>query len=219
MRALPAPLLVVTDRHGCLYPPSSAAEEAESAGLLLVVRRILEGGARWVWFRERDLDRDTRRYLADDLLRVVRAFGGALTIGGDPALAAALGADGVHMPGTVTQEDLRRARDLMPAPALVGVSAHSLADVEAAARAGSDYVTLSPIFETASKPGYGPVLGPDIFGAASRLGLPVIALGGITPANAPVCRETGAAGIAVMGGLMRTGDPTEATRTLLKAWG
>ena len=260
MRALPSPLLVVTDRHGCIDPPPHAGEggrgatgrgdrdlsgkggaplsrpsltrgptsPAERGGdartddptarLLLVVCSILEGGARWVWLRERDMDHEGRRSLADDLLRVVRAFGGILTIGGDPGLAAVIGAEGVHLPGTATADDTRRARGLLPASALVGISAHSLRDVEAAARAGADYVTLSPIFETASKPGYGPALGPELLRAASHFGLPVIALGGITAANAPACREAGAAGIAAMGGLIRAADPAEAARTLLTAW-
>ncbi len=225
MRTLLSPLLVVTDRHAGSNPPPSAGErnvrakDPETSSLLFVVQCVLEGGASWIWFRDRDMDSDARRSLACDLLRLVRSSGGTLTIGGDPALVATIGADGVHLPGTASADDIARARDLLPEPALIGVSAHGIRDIEVAACAGADYVTLSPVFETRSKPGYGPALGPDILRAAAGIGLPVIALGGVTSANAAACRMSGAAGVAMMGGLMRADDPAKAARTVLDAWG
>ena len=87
-----------------------------------------------------------------------------------------------------------------------------------AARYGADYATLSPIFATPSKPGYGPALGPAALRAARACGLPVIALGGVTAETARPCHEAGAAGIAVMGGLMRSRDPAGDVGTLLDAW-
>ncbi len=85
------------------------------------------------------------------------------------------------------------------------MSAHSLGDLRAARDAGADYATLSPIFPTSSKPGYGPALGLDALRAATALGLPVLALGGVTAAMALSCRDAGAAGAAVMGEAMRGG--------------
>ena len=100
----------------------------------------------------------------------------------------------------------------------VGLSCHTLDDVRRAAEAGADYVTLSPVFLTDSKPGYGPALGPGIITEAERFGLPVLALGGVTPQNAAVCRAAGAAGIAVMGGVMGADDPGAAMAVLIRAW-
>lgn len=205
MRALPSPLLVVTDRLTANRP------------LVATVAALLEGGARWVWFRERDMDAASRRTLAIAVMARVQAHGGTFTMGGDPNLAAAIGADGVHLPGDATGDDIKRARDLL-ADGLVGVSAHSVREVETAAGAGADYATLSPIFSTASKPGYGPALGTASISLAAELGLPVIALGGITPANTAACREADAAGIAVMGGLMRPLVSAEAAAGFLGAW-
>ncbi len=86
------------------------------------------------------------------------------------------------------------------------------------AAAGADYVTLSPIFLTGSKPGYGPALGPAALARiARRVGLPVLALGGVGPENARACLSAGAAGVAVMGGVMRAADPGAAVRELLAA--
>jgi thiamine-phosphate pyrophosphorylase len=95
------------------------------------------------------------------------------------------------------------ARARLGAHALIGVSAHGDADVAAAAAAGADYATLSPIFATASKPGYGPELGVAALTRAARHGLPILALGGVTAERVDECLRAGAAGIAVMGEVMR----------------
>ena len=77
--------------------------------------------------------------------------------------------------------------------ALIGASAHSAAEAAALLRAGADYVTISPVFLTASKPGYGPAMGLDGLAriVAGSTG-PGMALGGITPENAALCRAAGA---------------------------
>lgn len=158
-----------------------------------------------------------RRRVGERLIGLVRAAGGKLTVGGDIDLAAALGADGVHLGGG-RSASVAAARDRLGADAWVGVSAHGGGEVVQAAEAGADYATLSPIFATASKPGYGPALGPDALRAASRSGFPVLALGGIGPDTLPACREAGAAGVAVMGLPMRAPDPAAAVRRCLDAW-
>ncbi|MGU3403743.1 thiamine phosphate synthase [Methylobacterium brachiatum] len=206
MRSLPSPLLAVTDRQGLSRP------------LMETVQALLDGGVRWVWFRDRDLDPETRRALGAGLAGRIRAAGAFLTVGGDVALARALGADGVHLGGGTGPDMVASARAALGPDALIGVSAHAPVEVEAAALAGANYVTLSPIYPTASKPGYGPALGPGGIAAACRAGLPVVALGGITPDRIPECRDAGAAGIAVMGGLMRAPDPAAAARAFLAPW-
>ncbi|GJD99544.1 thiamine phosphate synthase [Methylobacterium isbiliense] len=204
MNPLPSRLLVVTDRHGAAMPLPDRIGAA------------LAGGARWIWLRDRDLPDDERAALAAALIGQVAAAGGRLTIGRDVALAERIGADGVHL-GEAAAVAPARAR--LGARALLGLSAHSLSEVAAAREVGADYVTLSPIFASASKPGYGPALGLEGLRAACRLGLPVLALAGVTPATAPACLRAGAAGIAVMGGVMRAEDPAAAARDLLAACG
>ncbi|SDM47132.1 thiamine-phosphate pyrophosphorylase [Methylobacterium phyllostachyos] len=206
MRALPSPLLAVTDRHGHTRP------------LAETVQAILDGGGRWIWFRDRDLEPEARLRLGEAVAGRVRMAGGFLTVGGDVALARALGADGVHLGGGSGPEAIAAARDAMGAGALIGVSAHAPQEIAQAAAAGADYVTLSPIFPTASKPGYGPALGPEGIAAARRAGLPVVALGGVGSDSVAECRRAGAAAVAIMGGLMRASDPAMATKALLKAW-
>jgi thiamine monophosphate synthase len=82
-----------------------------------------------------------------------------------------------------------------------------------------DYVTLSPIFPTDTKPGYGPALAP---GGAAALQAPVpwLALGGIvSPERVRQCAAAGAAGIAALGAIMRADDPAQAANDLAEAWG
>lgn len=191
VRALPSSLLIVTDRHQAARP------------LPEVVARFLAGGAHWFWLRDRDLAPVERRALAEAIMGHTEPRGAALTIGGDVELARAVGAAGVHLRAA---REVSGARDRLGAGALVGTSAHSLADVSQAAAAGADYVTLSPIFASASKPGYGPALGTEALSEAAKLGIAVLALGGVTADNAAACRAAGAAGVAIMGPAMRAGD-------------
>ncbi|KQP62401.1 thiamine monophosphate synthase [Methylobacterium sp. Leaf111] len=212
MSGLPARLLVVTDRSATDVP------EVAVRNLRATLERLLRAGARWVWFRERDLAPDARRALARDIARLVQAEGGSLTIGADVALAAELGADGVHLPGGTTSAEIAEARRRLSG-GRIGVSAHTLEEIAVAARSGADYATLSPIFPTQSKPGYGPALGAAALETAAGFGIPVIALGGITVDSVDACRAAGAAGVAVMGALMHGADPVAEARAYLARLG
>jgi thiamine-phosphate pyrophosphorylase len=203
MIALPSRLVLVTDRHQAAAPLDDIVADAIAAG------------AGWFWLRDRDLPPADRRALAQRLLALTRPRGARLSIGGDIDLAAALAADGVHLAAAAA---VAAARARLGASALIGVSAHCDAEVAAAAAAGADYVTLSPIFATASKPGYGPALGLAGLGRAARHGMPVLALGGVTPARAAECLEAGAAGIAVMGEVMRAAAQPGGVREVFRGY-
>lgn len=116
----------------------------------------------------------------------------------------------VHLSSTEPFPEIR--------PALVGRSCHHGADVDRAVAEKCDYVFVSPVFETASKPGYGPALGPAGLAALCRRipplrapargsgqSLPVYALGGVLPERVSSCLQAGAYGVAVMGPVLR--DP------------
>lgn len=187
------PLLLITDR-------SQAA-----GGLLSAVAAAVGSGCRWVSLREKDLPLGAQADLLRALLPILSDVGGALTVHGAAELAPLC--HGVHLPDGADIASVRR--QLGPA-ALIGASCHDRAGVAGAARDGADYATLSPIFLTPSKPGYGPALGPP---ALSDLPLPTLALGGVEAGNAAACLQAGAAGLAVMGGVMR--DPGSVAGLLL----
>lgn len=169
------------------------------APLTEVVRAAVRGGAAWVVLRERDLPYEERAALAARLRDLVPP-GRLIVAGPDP-----LGGDAVHL----------AEADPLPdgGVELIGRSAHS-----APALSTEHYVTLSPIYPTATKPGYGPALGPAK--AAALAGeVPWLALGGIdSPERAADCARVGAHGIAVMGAVMRSGDPERTAAELAAAF-
>ena len=196
------PLLVISDRSQARRP------------LVEIAVAAFRGGCRWFSLREKDLPAAERRDLLRALVQLGHPFGATITAHEDIASVVTAGADGVHLPGG---GDPAVARRRLPF-GLIGVSAHSPAEAAAQLAAGADYVTLSPIFLSASKPGYGPAAGLDALAEAARLAPgPVIALGGIEADNAAACLAAGARGIAVMGAIMRAADPEETVRHLLAA--
>ncbi|MGI5212020.1 thiamine phosphate synthase [Plantactinospora sp. CA-290183] len=190
---VPRGVVVVTDRRQSARP------------LVDVVRAAVDGGARRVLLRERDLPREERLDLAGRLRAVLAPVGGTLLVaGGDP-----LGGYAVHL----------AAAGPYPPPALplVGRSCHD--PHELARISTEDYVTLSPVFPTPSKPGYGPPLYPvGLARLVARSPVPVLALGGIgTPEQVRACVNAGAVGVAVMGAVMRAADPAATVRALCAA--
>ncbi|WP_276199561.1 thiamine phosphate synthase [Chelatococcus sp. XZ-Ab1] len=102
--------------------------------------------------------------------------------------------------------------------ALIGMSVHSPGEARALDPETVDYAIAGPFAETASKPGYGPALGVDGLAAIVRASpVPVIAIGGIDAANVAHCLAAGAAGIAVMGSVMRAADPAAEMARLVAA--
>lgn len=172
-----------------------------------VVAAAVDGGARAVVLRERDLPSAERAALADDLRALLDAVGGTLVLAGGAVLPGTSPASAVHL---TSAEPLPR-----PRPALVGRSCHDPVGVAAAAAEGCDWVTVSPVRLTASKPGYGPALGEQGLAACCGLGVPVYALGGLGPDDADLCLSAGACGLAVMGGVMRAPDPAAFVADLL----
>ena len=153
--------------------------------------------------------------LAQRLLRVARDWDAILTLHGDPKLAQAAGLDGVHLSAA---GDAAAARVLLGHGDLIGISVHSVADVQALDPSLLDYAIAGPTYATASKSDYGPSLGMLGIGRiANATKVPIIAIGGITAEAVAELHVAGAAGIAVMGGVMRALDPKGEIKRLLQA--
>ncbi len=191
VRAPLGPLLVLTDRTQCRRP------------LVDVVAAAVDGGARTVVLREKDLPAGERVALADRLRAVLTPVEGTLVLAG-----ADVPADAVHLSRTDGVPE--------PRPALLGRSCHDRRAVDRAGAEGCDWVTVSPVRLTTSKPGYGPALGTAGLAALTD-GPPVYALGGLTPADTRPCLDAGAVGIAVMGAVMRAERPDLVVGELLAA--
>jgi thiamine-phosphate diphosphorylase len=198
---LPA-TLVLTDRR-----------QASAAGHTLtgVVRRAVEAGVRAVILREKDLPVADRAALAGELgRRVLVPAGGTLLVASDASLARQIGATGVHLSASDPPVPA-------PCPLLVGRSCHDARELDRATVEGCAYAIVSPVFETPSKPGYGPPLGLDgLRQLCERATIPVYALGGISPGRAAPCLRAGAAGVAIMGAVMGAANPGTVVRSLLE---
>jgi thiamine-phosphate pyrophosphorylase len=199
---LPAPpFLLVTDRRQARRP------------LRDVVAAALTAGCRWLSVREKDLPEDEQIALARSLLPMAHANAAKLMLHGEASLAAKAGADGVHLPAG---SDVVAARALIGPAKLVGISIHTVSEAEAIDPALVDYVLAGPAFETPSKPGYGPEIGrKGLLEIARAARVPVLAIGGVNAARLGELVAAGAAGVAVMGGVMRAPDPAREVAALI----
>lgn len=196
-------LLLVTDRRQARRP------------LAEIVSVAIAAGCRWISVREKDLPEDEQALLARRLLPVLRAVGARLLIHGEAALAGLAGADGVHLS---SDADAAAARARLGRDKLIGISIHSVGEAASIVPADVDYALAGPAFETPSKPGYGPEIGRRGLAEIARAApVPVLAIGGVNALRVPELIAAGAAGVAVMGGVMRAADPGTEVRSLIAA--
>lgn len=193
---------LITDRR--LAPDLLARARAALAGL--------PPGAVALHLREKDLGGRALLELARALRQACHAAGQRFLVNDRLDVALAAGADGVHLPSAgVPPGDARR---LLGPSALVGVSCHSEADVRRALAGGASFATFGPVYDTPSKRAFGPPVGLAVLRAAARLGLPLVALGGVDAARAAEVRAAGARGVAAIRAWLVGGDPAEAVRAL-----
>ena len=162
------------------------------------IAQAIAAGVDWVQIREKDLPARRLLALTETAVSHARQQGTTRVVVNDRLdVALAAHAHGVHLGSRSMPVDV--VRKSAPPEFLVGVSCHSLAEAQAAEKAGADYLLLGPIFSTPSKLQYGPPLGlAKLREVTSQVSLPVFALGGITADRVAACREKGAAGIAAI---------------------
>jgi len=170
---------------------------ADTNRLLENVAAALAGGAAAIQYRNKTASTVLRREHAFALTALVRSRGALFIVNDDPELARDVGADGVHV--GEDDADLGHARAMLDDPAaIVGVSCYN--DFSRAERAkveGADYVAFGSFFPSATKPAARRA-GMELLMRARALGIPVVAIGGITPENAPLVINAGADAVAVI---------------------
>ena len=174
---------------------------------------LVEAGAPWVSLRDHRAEETAFQAEAERLAGALRAIRPSvvLSVHGRLDAAVALGA-GLHVGWRGAS--LRTAREAGVSP--VGVSAHDSDEVRRAALDGADYATLSPVFPTRTHPEAHP-LGLDALAEVGRVGVPVLALGGMTPKRAAEAVGLGAHGVAVLSGLLDAPDPAASVAGFLHA--
>jgi len=180
-------------------------EQPDTARLLQQVRAALAGGAAVVQYRSKSQDIALQHEQASELMALCHDFDVPLIVNDSLRLADLTGADGVHL----GREDgsVRQARIVLGAEKLIGVSCYNNLELALAAEEeGADYVAFGSFFPSATKPAAVPAPLELLRQARQRLHVPIVAIGGITPDNAPALIEAGAAAVAVISGLFDAPD-------------
>jgi thiamine-phosphate pyrophosphorylase len=183
-----------------------------------VLRALSAGGARLAQLRAKGLGDRALTALAREAVAASRRAGLTLVVNDRADVARIAGADGVH----VGQEDVPPAacRTVLGEGALVGLSTHTVAQLEAGRREPVDYLAVGPVFPTRSKERPDPVVGLELVRRARQFWRgPLVAIGGITPENARDVIEAGADGLAVISAVMAHSDLAEAVRRFRRALG
>ncbi len=189
-------LCYVTDRRGLAGAPDLAWKL-----LIQKIERAAKAGVDWIQIREKDLSGRELARLAEQAI-LCAGSGSAVLVNDRVDVACASGASGVHLGerSLPPSEAKRLVRLRCPRKDFfLGVSAHSLEGAMVAEQAGADYVIFGPVYATPSKANFGQPQGVQrLQEICKRLTIPVLAIGGITLANAGDCLRAGAAGIAAI---------------------
>ena len=166
-----------------------------------VISELLDVGVSAIQLREKDLSETALIKLAQPIAALCQNYDAKLFINTHINVARDIGAAGVHLPANTDPVDSVKAE--IGDNFYIGCSVHSLDAGKKREAEGADFVTYSPIYPTASKPGYGPAVGTaSLTEVVKGVKLPVFALGGITPVRIAECLKAGAFGVAVMSGVM-----------------
>ena len=179
--------------------------------LLSVTEEILRAGVAVLQYRDKSGDRNKRNREARELQQLCREHGCLFIVNDDIQLAAATGSDGVHLGRD--DRDCTTARNELGPDALIGISCYdSLKAAQDAAADGADYVAFGSFYPTGSKQNTAIAEPQVIIRAKEKLSLPVVAIGGITPANCKTLIECGADMLAAISSIYQADDPYSAVQ-------
>lgn len=203
------------------FPPRglyaiTAARYPDTERLLAEAGAALAGGAVMLQFRDKSGDPAWRLAAARALHELCERWGVPLVINDDVELARAVAAAGVHLGGE--DADPASARDRLEPGTIIGVSCYdSLQRAERAVAAGADYLAFGSLFDSHTKPAA--VRCPlAVLEAARQLGLPLVAIGGLTPENGGRAIAAGASLLAVISGVFDQPDVQAAARRFMRLW-
>jgi thiamine-phosphate pyrophosphorylase len=185
---------------------------------LAIAEQILRGGCAVLQLRSKSMDEEALEALARAMRGLCRGRGVPFVVNDHLALALRVGADGVHL----GQGDMpiEQARALGGAALGIGLSTHDLAQVQGAQRRGADLIGFGPVFATTSKRDPDPTVGlAGLRAACAAAQVPVVAIGGITPANAAAVARAGAAMGAAISALCGAAAPADAAARMHRELG
>ncbi|MCK4911670.1 MAG: thiamine phosphate synthase [Thermodesulfovibrionales bacterium] len=179
----------ITDRNSC------------DLDWVEMTREVLSAGVKWVQYRDKESDRYGLFETATKLRELTREAGAFFIMNDHPDIAAAVGADGVHL----GQDDMpmQEARKVIGSGKVIGISTHTIDQAVAAERAGADYIGFGPVFITSTKDAGEPTGTDMLKRVRSSVSIPVVAIGGITAGELPDVVSAGAQAVAVASGILK----------------
>ena len=191
---LSKPILYLITRGASTEKTTPGSSEFEQ--VLAQIFAAVTAGIELIQIREKRLAASVLYQLTEQAVESARGTSSRLLINDRADIAAAAGADGVHL--TTQSIDAHTIRRTFGENFLIAASTHSAAEARTARDAGADFVVFGPVFATASKENYGPPAGVAELARVARdlKAFPVLALGGLTTQNAQECLDAGASGIA-----------------------
>ncbi|NKF22225.1 thiamine phosphate synthase [Solimonas marina] len=201
-----------------LYAITPDALVDDDARLMTAVAAALRGGASLIQYRDKRSDAARRHANAAALNALCREAGALLVINDDTALAAAVGAAGVHL--GASDGSLAAARAQLGPDAVIGATCgNSLERARAAVAAGASYVAFGRFFASKTKPDAPPAELATLAAAHAALDAPICAIGGLTPDNLGPVARSGATLIAAIDGVFGAADIEAAARAYVAAIG
>ncbi len=183
------------------------------------IHEALAGGCKWVQLRMKGATDAEVRPVAWKVKEWCQAIGAVFIIDDRVELAKVIGADGVHL--GKNDMPIAEARRILGDDAIIGGTANTFDDVMAHYEAGADYIGCGPFRFTTTKEKLSPVLGLEGYRRitsqmkAHGIGLPIVAIGGITRDDIPDILQTGVTGIALSGSILRADDPARETHEMM----
>jgi len=200
-----------------MYGLYVVTERWQNRGHVDVVRAAIAGGAKTIQLRDKEMCVRDLLSTAHEIRELSAASGVVFLVNDRLDVALAAQADGVHL----GQSDLpvgaaRRAlRGYERRRFIVGVSVASVEDARQAVADGADYLAVSPVFATSTKPDVGDAVGlPRLTAIRSAVSLPLVGIGGISADNVADVIRAGADGAAVVSAVTRADDMEAAARKL-----
>lgn len=194
-------------RHG-LY--AITPDDVDTPRLLARVDAALAAGVAMLQYRNKRVDESTRRLQAEALQALCAKHAAPLIVNDDWQLAAAIGADGVHL--GEHDGELRAARAALGSAAILGASCYDSLDLaRAAVDAGASYIAFGAFFPSPTKP-HARRASLGLLRDSATLGVPRVAIGGITPDNGRTLARAGCELLAVISGVFDAADPAVAVR-------
>ena len=197
-----------------LYAVTDQMWLKEGEKLADVVETVLQNGATFLQIREKDLAEDAFEAEAERLKTLCARHGVPFVVNDSVEIALQCDADGVH----VGQSDIkgRDIRSMIGEDKILGISAGTMEEANAAEKAGADYIGVGAVCATGTKKNARNLSVEALKKIVSAVSIPVVAIGGINSKNLMELRGSGVDGVAVVSAIFAAEDPGEATAQLLE---